>query len=472
MWMGIDLGTSSVKVVLIEDNGEIISEASADLSISRPQSGWAEQDPSDWLVAVEQAVLSLPSDLRAATRGIGLSGQMHGATVLGADDRPLRTAILWNDTRAAAECQELTRAFPKAEEVSANLVMPGFTAPKLLWLRNHEAETFRSVRSVLLPKDYVRLHLSGDKATDASDAAGTSWLDVAARQWSPGLLEATGLRIGHMPNLFEGNQITGTLRAALAASWGMEQVPIAAGGGDNAASAVGLGAIEPGDSFVSIGTSGVYFVVDAKPMPNPKKAVHCYCHAVPDRWHRMGVILSAAASADWGVKALGYASIEEALTDAEAARPGPYFAPYLAGERTPHNDGALRGAFTGLDANTDRGAMMRAIIEGVSLAIADCQRAIGHKPSEPLALVGGGARSQFWAQMLANALGSSVALVETGQAGAASGAARLGAIAAGNASTDLCRKPSVTHVIEPTDDLAERRLGWSAIHPAIRELNP
>lgn len=468
MWLGIDIGTSSVKALLLDGDGAITAQAEAPLSVSRPRPLWSEQDPEDWWTATERAVLDLPADLRKSVRGIGLSGQMHGATLLDVDDAVLRPAILWNDGRSVAQCDELMRRVPDATEITANLVMPGFTAPKLLWIAEHEPDVFAAIRTVLLPKDFVRLRMTGDKASDMSDAAGTSWLDIGGRKWSDAMLEATGLSERHTSRLYEGCEPTGALLPAVAAQWGMDAVPVAAGAGDNAASAVGLGAADPGDAFISLGTSGVFFVADEAPRPNPDAAVHCYCHALPERWHRMGVILSAAATLDWAVRFGGFDSVADALAAAQNAKAGPYFLPYLSGERTPHNDAEATGAFVGITADTEPGDLVRAALEGVAFALADCQNALEETGDTVVHLVGGGSRSDLWAQMIADALDRPVAQVSGGHAGAALGAARLGALAAGAPREAILSRPDPGRVFEPETDLSGRYAAWSRLYPALK----
>ncbi|ORM56720.1 xylulokinase, partial [Mixta calida] len=310
MVIGIDLGTSGVKVVLLNAAGEVVASQTEKLTVSRPQPLWSEQDANSWWQATDSALQALRQqhDL-SQVRAIGLTGQMHGATLLDAQHQPLRPAILWNDGRSLAQCQQLEESVPQARQITGNLMMPGFTAPKLLWVREHEPAVFSRIAKVLLPKDYLRWRLTGDFASDMSDAAGTLWLDVANRCWSDALLEACGLTQAQMPTLFEGNQITGYLQPALAQRWGMESVPVVAGGGDNAAGAIGTGMINAGQSMLSLGTSGVYFVVSDGFLANPESAVHSFCHALPNRWHLMSVMLSAAACLDWAAALTGCADV-------------------------------------------------------------------------------------------------------------------------------------------------------------------
>lgn len=462
MFLGIDVGTSGVKAVITADDGSVATQATAPLNVSRPHALWSEQDPGDWWAATEQAVLALDPALRREVRGVGLSGQMHGATLLGADDRPLRPAILWNDGRSFAECGELEASEPCSREITGNLAMPGFTAPKLLWVKHHEPEIYAQVHTVLLPKDFVRLQMTGDKASDLSDSAGTLWLDVALRDWSDAMLAATGLVRAQMPALFEGCRITGTLRAEVAAGWGMDRVPVAGGGGDNAAGAAGVGVIGEGDAFLSLGTSGVIFVATDAYRPNPASAVHAFCHCLPGKWHQMAVHLSAAACIDWGAQATGIDGPAAFFAEAETAgiATGPeLFLPYLSGERTPHNDAHVRAAFLGLDNETTRGRLAAAVLEGVAFGHADgldALRAAGSAVDE-LAVIGGGARSRHWGRILAAVLGVRLVYSEGGEVGPALGAARLAQIAVTGADPrEVCVKPAIAGAIEPDPLLAER----------------
>lgn len=484
MFLGIDLGTSEAKLLLLDERQRVVAQAGAPLTVSRPQPLWAEQAPAGWWHATEAAAAQLRAEQPAAwarVRAIGLSGQMHGAVLLGAHDQVLRPAILWNDGRSHAECAELTAAAPRLHAVAGNLAMPGFTAPKLLWLRRHEPALFDRVRSVLLPKDWLRLQLTGEKVSDPSDAAGTLWLDVAARDWSAELLAATGLTRAHMPRLVESPQVSGVLRPAVAAAWGLpEGVVVAGGAGDNAASAIGIGATRPGDGFISLGTSGVLFVVNDCFSPNPASAVHAFCHALPGRWHQMSVMLSAASCLRWVTRLTGSADEAALLAQAGALTPAeraaaPLFLPYLAGERTPHNNPFATGTFHGLTHDSGPAALGWSVIEGVAFGLADGLAALQAAGTrvERLSLVGGGARSPLWAQLIADALGTEVLLHDGGEAGGALGAARLGALAAGGSEAAVCAKPAVAarHAPDATRQAAlQPRLAafrglYRALHP-------
>jgi xylulokinase len=477
MYLGIDIGTSSVKTVLFDRDQRLVGQASHPLEVSRPAPGWSEQDPEAWWRGVEATVGALARDHGLkGLRGIGLSGQMHGAVCLDHDDEVLRPAILWNDGRAVAECAEIEAAFPRAREVAGNIAMPGFTAPKLLWLRKHEPEVWRHIDTVLLPKDYVRFRLTGHHVSEMSDAAGTYWLDVAARDWSDDLLEATGLTRAHMPRLVEGSAPSGELLAELADRWGVEgPVVVAGGAGDNAAAACGVGVVRPGAAFVSLGTSGVLFVSNARFSPNTAGAVHAFCHAIPDTWHQMGVILSASDSLEWLSRIAGRKPAElAAAVDPKAPSPVT-FLPYLSGERTPHNDAGARGAFVGLAQSHGLADLAQAVMEGVAYAFADCQRVLAEAGTDfaSALAVGGGARSDSWLRIVASVLGRPLEIAADSDLGAALGAARLAICAAEGADPlEVCAAPETVRVIEPDGALVPRyREGYAryrALYPALK----
>ncbi len=487
MYLGIDLGTSEVKVVLLEESGEIAASASAPLELSHPQPRWSEQAAESWweasLAAVDRLRASHPAKL-GAVEGIGLSGQMHGATLLDGADRPLRPAILWNDVRSDEECKELEARVPAMRAITGNLAFPGFTAPKLLWVEKHEPKVFAQVRSVLLPKDYLRLRLTGEKVSEMSDAAGTLWLDVGKRDWSEAMLAGTRLSRAHMPRLVEGSQPSGELRPELRQRWGMKgPVVVAGGGGDNAASAVGIGAVAPGGGFVSLGTSGVVFVVNDRFLPNPESAVHAFCHALPGRWHQMSVMLSAASCLRWVTQLVRATNEAEILPEVEklgqeAQLAAPIFLPYLTGERTPHNDAAIQGAFLGLVPGTDRATLVYSVLEGVAFGLADGLDALRQAGTtvDTLSLVGGGSRSAFWAQLIADLLQVRLQTHTGGETGAALGAARLGQLACGGAEALVCPRPPVSRTFEPSaaararlsDRLGRFRALYRAVAPVFR----
>ena len=476
--LGIDLGTSELKLALVDATGALVASAGAPLTVSRPHPHWAEQHPHDWwdaLVAAANALRSRHPDAWDAVRAIGLSGQMHGAVLVDEERRVLRPAILWNDTRSSAQCEELVRRLPSLPEIAGNLAMPGFTAPKLLWVAEHEPAIFRRIGQVLLPKDWLRWRLTATAVSDMSDAAGTLWLDVGRRAWSPQLLQAGGMTLAQMPAVVEGSDVSGHLQRDAAIALGLpEGLPVAGGGGDNAASAVGIGATQPGQGFLSLGTSGVLFVVTDRHRPNPASAVHAFCHALPGRWHQMSVMLSAASCLQWVTRLTGSASESallervEALTDAERDR-APLFLPYLSGERTPHDDPHAAGAFFGMDNDTDAARLGHAVIEGVAFGLADGLQALRDAGTEVrrLTLVGGGARSAHWAQLLADTLDIELMTADGAEAGGAIGAGRLAWLALGRSEADICRPLAARALFQPR---AERRAALTARLERFREL--
>jgi xylulokinase len=483
MYLGLDLGTSGVKAMLIDGNQKIIGSAHGDLDVSRPHPGWSEQDPAHWIRASEEAIAGLkaahPKEL-AAVRGIGLSGQMHGATLLDADDKVLRPCILWNDTRSYHEAAALD-SDPRFRALTGNIVFPGFTAPKLAWVAKNEPEIFARVRWVLLPKDYLRLWLTGEHMSEMSDSAGTSWLDTGKRKWSSELLAATNLDEKQMPTLVEGTEVAGKLRGELASKWGITgDVVVAGGAGDNAASACGMGTVSHGAAFVSLGTSGVLFAANGSYLPKPESAVHAFCHALPNTWHQMGVILSATDALNWHSHVTGKSAAEltTELGDTLKVPTSVTFLPYLSGERTPHNDATIRGAFIGLGHESGRAVLTQAVLEGVSFAIRDNLEALRSAGTDiaRVTAIGGGSRSRYWLASIATALGVPVDLPADGDFGAAFGAARLGLIAATGADpVAVCTPPQTAGTIEPvaslTDAYADAYKRYRAVYPAIKPLS-
>ncbi|MEY4762526.1 MAG: Xylulose kinase [Pseudomonadota bacterium] len=478
MYLGIDIGTSAVKAVIADENGDIRADASAPLEVSRPRADWSEQDPEAWWEATCAAVKALPAPLRQGIRAASLSGQMHGATLLDARDRVLRPAILWNDGRSGRECAELETAVPQLGDITGNRAMPGFTAPKLAWVRRHEPQVFSQVDRVLLPKDFIRLRMTGEAASDLSDAAGTLWLDVKARDWSDAMLDATGLTTRQMPRLVEGTGETGTLRSDCAAAWGVPAVPVYGGGGDNAAGAIGAGVVRDGEALLSLGTSGVLFLANDAYRPAPQGGVHCFCHAVPDRWHQMSVILSAASCLEWAAKACGCSGAAElmALVEADDRPSGEeLFLPYLSGERTPHNDPRARGVLFGLSHDTTPARIGRAVLEGVAFAFRDGLDALRDAGSTigNVSVIGGGSRSTLWGRILASALDTPLGYRDGARVGAAAGAARLAFIGHTSASVDAaCTPPRLLQVLEPDPELvshsAERMPRYRALYHALK----
>ncbi|MHA7774730.1 xylulokinase [Roseibium sp. M-1] len=462
MHLGLDIGTSGVKGVLLSDTFDVVGTRSSPLSVSRPHPGWSEQNPEDWIDACRKVILALKHDYGtqfSALKSIGLSGQMHGAVFLDEADRVLRPCILWNDSRSHIECAELEAAAP-FRNIGGNIVMPGFTAPKVRWVEKFEPDVFRRTTKILVPKDFIRLWLTGEHVAEMSDAAGTLWLDVANRRWSPALLDATNLDIDAMPRLVEGTEQSGLLRSELAADWGTGQVPVAGGGGDNAATACGLGIHRPGTGFLSLGTSGVLFAACDNYSPNTDAAVHTFCHAIPKTWHHMGVVLSAADSLTWLGNITGRTAPDlTGLLPDRIERPSPVlFLPYLSGERTPHNFPYAAGTFTNLSMNAGLTDLVQAVLEGIGYAFADCKNALeaaGTQISEAF-VVGGGTRSRQWLQIIANITGIDLLVPADGDFGAAFGAAKLGMACLSRMPLEsIVTAPAYDQVIRPEETLKE-----------------
>ena len=466
-FIGVDVGTTGVKAIAISRTGDVLARAEGGYPLSAPAPGYAEQDPEDWWRASEAALSAVGAD-RAA--GIGLSGQMHGLVALDQDDRVIRPAILWNDQRTSAECEEIERRIgvERLIRLTGNRALTGFTAPKLLWLREHEPEAYGRIRHVLLPKDYVRLRLTGERATDVADASGTLLFDVAQRRWSDEVLDALEIPPDWLPEAIESPQISGRTADGIA---------VAAGAGDQAAGALGVGVAGPGALSVVLGTSGVVFAALPAYEPEPEGRLHVFCHAVPGTWHAMGVMLSAAGSLRWFRDAFApAAAYDELLTEAAGVEPGAggvLFLPYLSGERTPHADPRARAAFTGLGLEHGRAALVRAVLEGVAYAMRDSLELlqdVGVRAESGRAS-GGGARSRLWLRIVSSTLGLPLELTAV-EEGAAFGAALLGAVAAGAFS-------DVHEAIEAcirTRERIEPEPGWSrayeAGYPRFRALYP
>jgi xylulokinase len=471
--IGLDVGTSSCKGLAIDENGVVLSEAERGYPFDTPRPGWAEQDPELWW----QAAVAVLAELGAeGAEGIGLSGQMHGLVALGADDRPLRPAILWNDGRAQRECALIEErvGVQRLLALSGNRALAGFTAPKLLWMAEHEPELHARIRRVLLPKDYVRLRLCGEHATDVSDASGTLLFDVAARTWSAELLQTLELDSSWLPVALESGAHSGDTAAG---------VPVAAGAGDQAAGALGVGVIDQrGPASIVLGTSGVVFAARDHYPAAPDGSLHVFCHAVPAVWHVMGVMLSAAGSLRWLSDVLG-GETDFATLEAEAARwppgaEGLLFAPYLAGERTPYADPDARGAFIGLSLRHDRAALVRAVLEGVAFGLRDCFELIRAQGAAPRGarVSGGGSRGELWRSILAAVL--DLPLERTAvDAGAAYGAALLGGVAAGvfaDPGEAVAACVRARQLVEPdpalTHAYATLRPSFTALYPALAAL--
>jgi len=488
-YLGLDIGTSSVKALLLDDAQHVLAEASEPVPISRPKPLWSQQNPDDWWQATLKAIATLRVNNQkefSALKGIGLSGQMHGAVLLDKAGKVLRPAILWNDGRSGEEGRELLANVPDFLKRASNLPMAGFTGTKLLWVKKREPEIFAQIDKVILPKDYIRFRLSGVLAMDMSDAGGTLWHDIAKRDWDEVLIAATGLTRAQMPKLVEGSDVSAELSSSLQNEWGISQkVVIAGGAGDNAASAIGVGAINPGQGVLSVGTSGVLFAVTDKLVAKPERGLHSMCHALPNRWHGMAVTLTAASALSWIAeimnrdKAIGdlVTEVEKFAANEEERKHAPIFIPYLTGERTPHNDPEASAMFVNLRAGHTQAALAYAAMEGVAFCFADdldVMNDAGAKLDECI-LVGGGARSAFWGQMFADCLGVPLDLPDGAELGAALGAARLGMLAAGAGNEkSICTTPNIARRFTPRPEvkalLAPRLQKFRALYKAERAL--
>ena len=479
MFLGIDIGTSSVKAALIDDNGSLVETASADLPISRPHPLWSEQNPSDWWTSTNMAVARLDVSHRHKVKAISLSGQMHGATLLDATNTPLRPAILWNDGRSFKESAELEAAEPDFITKGGNLVMPGFTAPKLAWVRKHEPETFDKIRTVLLPKDYVRLRMTGELASDMSDSAGTLWMDVSERRWHAPMLAACGLSDEQMPRLYEGTETTGILRQEAAEAWGMERVPVIAGGGDNAAGAIGAGVVDEGDALMSLGTSGVIFVAGRKFRSNPGSAAHAFCHALPERWHLMSVMLSAASCLDWACTLTGTDNAENLIDLARSSASlgcPEHFLPYLSGERTPHNNPHASGVLFGLNHDSGPGQIAQSVLEGVAFGMGEGFDALLASGVEvhSVSVIGGGSQSAYWGRILSAVIRRPLVYRSGAAIGPALGAAKLARYSEfGGPFDEAFEAPAAIDVIEPHESdierLSPKREQFARLYTALKD---
>ena len=476
-FIGLDLGTSSLKALLIDRDQRVLAEHNVPLAVARPSQGWVEQDPQSWCDAALVALTALGSKADCSgVLGLGLAGHMHGATLVGVDDKPLRPCMLWNDTRSHKQAGVMD-ADPQFREVTGNIVFPGFTAPKVAWVRENEPAVFDRIAKVLLPKDYLRLFLTGEHVSEMSDAAGTSWFDSKARGWSDQLLAKCGLRKDQMPRLVEGTATSGILRADLARALDLPQMVIAGGAGDNAAAAIGAGVVRNGSAFLSLGTSGVMFAANDGYRPAPETAIHSFCHALPETWHQMGVVLAASDALEWLARLTGQTAQHLTADLGKVTAPSrTVFLPYLGGERTPHNDAAIRGQFLHLDHATDARAAARAVLQGVSYAFADCKDAFlatGTEIESALAM-GGGAKSNHWVSMLASTLNIRLDLPMAGDFGAALGAARLGMMAATGAGAGVAYPPEIARTFAPDPDLraamADGHQRYRAAYTALKAL--
>jgi xylulokinase len=477
--LGLDVGTGGCRAVAVDESGSVVAEASSEYPLHSPRPGWTEQDPADWWRGVREALGGVAAEVGGdGVAGIGLTGQMHGSVFLDSSDAVIRSALLWNDQRTGAQCEEITRAVggERLISIAGNPALTGFQAPKVVWLRDEEPENFGRVARVLLPKDYVRLQLTGEYATDASDAAGTLLLDVRKRDWSAEILDALGIPGGWMPTVYEGPESTGSLREDVAGELGLPPgIPVAAGGGDNAAAAVGTGVVASGLVSSSVGTSGVLFAHTLEFNPDPSGRLHAFCHAVPGAYHLMGVTLSAGGSLGWWRETVGgdYDELVEAASEVPPGSEGLVFLPYLSGERTPHLDPKARGAFFGLTARHGIAHMTRAVMEGVVFSLRDAleiMRGLG-VPVEDVRATGGGARSALWRSLQADVYGTPIRRTVADE-GPAYGAALLAGVASG-AYADVDEASSVVELREEiTEPDPERVKIYEEHYEVYRSLYP
>ncbi len=478
MYLGIDIGTSAVKLVCADTDG-ILATSSVGISTSSPQPGWSEQHPDLWWKATIDALNQLAGQIRLSDiKAVGLSGQMHGAVLLDRDLRPIRPAILWNDSRAARECDELRAAEPQIGQIAGVLPLPGFTAPKITWLKQHETEHYGRLAHILLPKDYIGLCLHGELATDTSDAAGTMWLDQASRKWNAAVAEATFVMPDWLPPVFDGHMVVGNVTARAAAETGLKPgIPVVAGGGDAATGAVSLGATEPGRGFISLGTSGQLFVADRKYKPNPERYVHAFAHTLPDRWYQMAAMLNGARPISWIGDQLGLSAAEVvALAETVDGARVPIFLPYLTGERSPLGDPHIRACFFGLEDSTTRAEICRSVVEAIAFCFADAAFSFGGTMDDlpELAAIGGGSRSDLLLGLIATVIGKPIVRSDGADNGPAYGAARLAACGLGALEkADLAHQPPTTERFDPTDKaaLSERLMRFRQLYAAVKNVN-
>ncbi len=459
MILGIDLGTSAVKIVAL-DGHRSVATAVAPLSTDSPHPGWSEQNPAAWLDALHAAMARLLSETGldgGSVACIGLSGQMHGTVLLDRALTVLRPCILWNDSRSHADCATLAERVPRIGEIAGVPPLPGFSAPKIMWVARNEPDIHGRIAHLLLPKDFLGHFLHGNLVTDTSDAAGTLWLDQRRRSWSHDLCDASATRPGWLPAILDGYQVAGRLRSAAARSLGLRPgIPIVAGGGDAATGAVVVGATEIGVAFISLGTSGQLFVATGDYIPNPERFVHAFAHTVPGRWYQMAAMLNGARPLSWLSGVLG-CGVENVLANAARADPDrvPLFLPYLTGERSPHGDPHIRGAFHGLEDSTGTAAICRSVVEGIAFSFADAADSFGDRFDQirQLLALGGGARSDLLLQTISNATGRRILRVKDAEGGPALGGALLAAVGTGSVGPSaLAKAPEVSATFSPRTD--------------------
>ncbi len=482
-FIGIDSSTTATKALLMDENGRVIGVAASSYEYETPHPLWSEQNPALWWTATAASIRQVVAETgidAADVGGIGLTGQMHGLVLLDADDRVLRPAILWNDQRTGAECDEMRAIVGKQTliDITGNDALTGFTAPKILWVKNNEPDIYAKIAHILLPKDYVRLKLTGTYATDKAGGAGTQLFDVQAREWSADLAQQLGIDTAWLPPTYEGTEVTGTLCAMAAAETGLPMgIPVVGGGGDQAANAVGTGAVVDGIVTLSLGTSGVVFASSDRPIIEPDGRLHAFCHAVPGKWHLMGVMLSAAGSLRWFRDTFApdqsFEQLMVAAADIPAGSEGLIFLPYLTGERTPHPDPLARGAFIGLTVRHTLAHMVRAVLEGVAFGLRDSfelMKAAGLADMTQVRVSGGGTKSALWRQILADVLQAEMVTINTAE-GAAYGAALLAAVGTGAfSSVEAACEQLIT--VTSTTAVGDNAADYDRIYALYRDLYP
>tara|TARA_B100000676_G_C18058957_1_gene836411 strand:- start:1041 stop:2522 length:1482 start_codon:yes stop_codon:yes gene_type:complete len=489
MYIGIDLGTSSVKLILIDKNQNILASASCNLTSQNLKDGYSEQNPQEWISATKKCLSSIKSKSPvefSETVSMGISGHMHGATIIDNEGKVIRPCILWNDTRSHKECIEFEKQNFDVRSISGNITMPGFTAPKINWIKNNEIENFNKIYKVLLPKDYLRFYLTGEFYSEMSDASGTLWLDIKNRKWSNKLLSCSFLEEKHMPQLVEGNEEAGYLKKSLLEEYSFnKKVVIVGGAGDNAAAATGMGIVQHKQSFISLGTSGVFFTPTTNFISNTGDAVHSFCHSLPAKWHLMSVMLSATNCLDW-VCSITNTSINDALKNVEQfyndenISNSPFFLPYMSGERTPHNDAYIRGSFHSVKTTTTTTNLQYAVLEGISFGILDGVNSIlkVNNLFEKIFMVGGGSKSKFWIKLLASLLKRELSVCDQSELGAALGVARLAMYADKNIENkkDIIKEIKISNNYNPTEDkidlLMKRYEIWKDIYLSNKKIAP
>jgi len=484
LYLGIDVSTTSAKALLVDELGAVVGSASSELSLSTPQPLWSEQDPYEWWRATVQSIRQALIQAKVsgeAVHAVGLTGQMHGLVLLDAQKNVLRPAILWNDQRTSAECEEITRkvGFEHLLHLTGNKALTGFTAPKILWVRKHEPEIYARAAHILLPKDYVRLCLTDDYAVDKADGSGMMLFDLKQRDWSNELLETLEIPREWLPKTYEGQEITGEISQEAARQTGLKaRTPVVAGGGDQAAQAVGVGAVTPGIVALTLGTSGVVFASTGEPFIENEGRLHAFCHAVPGIWHLMGVMLSAAGSLKWYRDILAPGVLFDDLLapaqDIPAGSEGLFFLPYLTGERTPHPDPLARAAFVGLTIRHSRHHMTRAVLEGVAFGLRDNMeliRSAGLGEIRQVRVSGGGARSPLWRQILSDVMAVELVTVNTTE-GAAYGAALLAGVGAGSWRTVAESCQATVNTVERTQPQPWAVKQYEQAYQLYRQLYP